>query len=109
MIWSATWSIESLILLVAIQTAKFIVSDFATVNCELASINNNNTILHMQSHIQSKNGKFQSSKMYGNASALLSVVAIIAGFIVNFIGLIICVIYVVAASRCGLSHIDSCL
>ena len=66
-------------------------------------------LIFTQSHVQSKNGKFQSSKMYGNASALLSVVAIIAGFIVNFIGLLICVIYVVAAYRCGISHIDSCV
>ena len=66
-------------------------------------------LIFTQSHVQSKNGKFQSSKMYGNASTLLSVVAIIAGFIVNFIGLLICVIYVVAAYRCGISHIDSCV
>ena len=60
----------------------------------------------MQSHVESKNGQFKSSKMYGNASAILSVVVIIVGFIVNFFGLLYCVVVVAAALRCGLSKLD---
>ena len=66
-------------------------------------------LLFAQSHNYSKSGKFQSSKIYGNASVALSVAAIIAGFIVNFIGLLFYVVYVTAAFRCGLSHADECV
>ena len=65
-------------------------------------------ITFIQSHAHSKSGKFQSSKSYGKASTVLLVVTIVMGFIITFIGLLVCVVYAVAVSRCGFNRLDRC-
>ena len=63
----------------------------------------------MQSHRYSKNGKFKLSKIYGNASAFLSVAAIVTGFIGIMVGFLFLVVFFVAAYECGFSDAYECL
>ena len=57
----------------------------------------------MQSHSRAKKGDFRGSKVYGNASAIMSVVTIIIGLIGLFIGLIFCAWIVADFVECGLT------
>ena len=57
----------------------------------------------MQSQNRAKKGNFRGSKIYGNASAIMSVVAIIIGLIGLFIGLIFCAWLAAQVAECGLS------
>ena len=57
----------------------------------------------MQSHSRAKKGDFRGSKIYGNASAIMSVVALIIGLIGFFIGAAFCVWIVTELAECGLS------
>ena len=63
----------------------------------------------MQSHRYFKNGKFKLSKIYGNASAFLSVAAIVTGLVGITVGLLFVVVFLVAGYECGFSDVSECL